>query len=91
MLAQHNSLERSATQWSALLQRADPRFKLTRIVNLEGSLMSVVEVIWGQSINHTTTSEFATDNLATVETTTHRIPEHNLSSDDELLDQKKQN
>lgn len=48
MLAQHNSLERSATQWSALLQRADPRLKLRRIVSLEGSLMSVVEVVWGQ-------------------------------------------
>ena len=88
MLAQYNSLERSATQWSALLQRADPWLQLTRIVNLEGSLMSVVEVVWGISSNQVHAVNSAIDTPTSVEMNTHHVPGHILSPDEEPLDQK---
>lgn len=47
MFQQFNSRERDAADWKALFQTADTRFKLARIVSLPGSILSVIEFVWG--------------------------------------------
>ena len=44
-----NSRERYLDEWKALLAAADKRFALHKVVQLEGSLLAMLEVHWDVS------------------------------------------
>lgn len=44
-----NSRDRYLDDWKALLAAADERFVLHRVVQIEGSLLSMLEVHWDVS------------------------------------------
>ena len=46
MLAFQNAQERTANDWKNLLQSADPRYKLTRLVQPAQSSLAIVEATW---------------------------------------------
>ena len=46
MMEFHNSKERGAADWAALLERADPRFQIVNIKTPSGSRLSMIEVLW---------------------------------------------
>ena len=46
MLALLNAQERSAEEWESLLQKADSRFKLSRIIQPLLANQGIIEVVW---------------------------------------------
>lgn len=46
MLAFQNAKERTAEDWTALFEEADPRFKITRVYQPPKSSLAVVDVTW---------------------------------------------
>ncbi|KAK8102241.1 hypothetical protein PG984_015387 [Apiospora sp. TS-2023a] len=46
MTATFNGLERTADDWNALFQAADPRFVLQKIIQPKGSALSLIDVRW---------------------------------------------
>jgi hypothetical protein len=46
MLAFQNAKERTAKDWASLFETADPRLKLTRVVQPARSSLAIMEVIW---------------------------------------------
>ncbi|CAI6332294.1 unnamed protein product [Periconia digitata] len=46
MKHQFNGKERRIVEWEELFQKADPRFKMGRVVSMPGSLLSVIEFVW---------------------------------------------
>jgi hypothetical protein len=46
MLGLFNAGDRSAEQWEALFQKADPRLKYQGIKYVPGSNMSFIEAVW---------------------------------------------
>ena len=41
-----NAKERDADDWTRLLQEADPRFKLTEVIQPRGSVLAIIVVDW---------------------------------------------
>lgn len=48
MLGFHNAKERDRGEWAALLRAADERFRIREIRRAEGSMLSCIEVVWGE-------------------------------------------
>lgn len=46
MLTLFNAREREKTDWIDLLQKADPRFKNTKIWTPEGATLAIIEAYW---------------------------------------------
>jgi hypothetical protein len=46
MAAVFNARERTAIEWRALVTDADSRFSIASIVELEGSALGIIEVVW---------------------------------------------
>ena len=41
-----NGKERDKDDWLALIQSADPRFRLSNVKSPAGSLLSIIECVW---------------------------------------------
>lgn len=46
MGAVFNSLERTVSEWKALLRNADPRFVLKQVIEPKGSALGIIEIDW---------------------------------------------
>jgi hypothetical protein len=46
MMAVFNSKERSMEEWTQLVTKADPRFRLKSVVQLPPSSLAMLEVVW---------------------------------------------
>lgn len=46
MLTMLNGRERSAEEWNSMIQSADPRFKLVRIIQPPLANQGIIEILW---------------------------------------------